>query len=212
MTHVALAKALAIIMIALPSEWGSTETVEHRTARLTMTAEVFVEQAEIAQPKWGWPLDAVVTFLFVQAKWESWYRWDTHVGGPCPKGAKNCHSRGPYGERCLFQIHRKAYAIPARGFVLASFDSIEGESREATTACVQTGIAIDLWHHARCRANTRWASEPYDVARLFTAIHTPTQTCEWALSPGLSRAFDFKVYWWKLRALERKIEHASKVP
>lgn len=195
-----LQQALTTLMVNLSPEWHSTETKEARQARMEINARVEIEQAEAATD-WKWPIEAKVAFIYVQGKWESWYKLSVHSG----------KERGKAQERCEFQIHSQAYAIPSPKHRLEPFDSIEGTSYEATTACVKTAIQIDLWHMERCSpqqslvsiSTARNPNSEVQVAWLYTAIHNG-KTCMYRDAGGIARARDFAFYWYQLNKMTSK--------
>ncbi len=149
-------------------EWrepNSTETA--RDERYRLIASSIVDACK--RRSWpGWPLAGCVALAATAAKWESGLLKDVHEGGRL----------GPSGERCLFQLHRKAVAIPSPEWRISpeEWKRTTGLDEEATQACADAGVRALGWQVARCRIAFEGGGW-YPASRVFEEYHVPLPGC-----------------------------------
>lgn len=130
------------------------------------------------QASLGWTHASCMALAATVVQWESGLLEDVHSGAKL----------GPARERCLFQIHRKALAVPDPKYRISKeqWDSLTGTDLAATTRCADAGVKILAWHVHRCRIKYEgggWVA----ASLIFAEYHRPSVVCRAVLTPMSSR-------------------------
>jgi hypothetical protein len=166
-----LEKLLAIILIyhatRVPPLYRH-EPEATRESRLQTVVQAITDECT-ENPIPGWPYRACVALGYTIPQWESGFIKEVHEGS----------KRGPAGEVCLFQLHRRVIGIPNPKYAITARELLDtmGVDYEHTRNCVRVGMRIARYHISRCRLKYEgggWAPAMY----LFAEYHNPSTTCQ----------------------------------
>lgn len=150
-------EALTMIALSFPVPQNDPEPGS-RDERLRNVVTQIVKHCRTYAPRARYPVDACAAVAVNGAFWESSLRFDVHTG----------KRKGPSGEECLFQIHRKSSAVPFDRWRPHPYGTNAG--LENTSRCVESGVMIFMYHVKRCALRLL---ELHPLALLYSEYHQP---------------------------------------